>query len=585
LPRLLEIRAAMTGALTLAAVLTACTWVEPPTESHASQSQWRALSRQLASPWPRIQRRDGSLPDVLRGGRNARYGNGIAGLGLLQAGLRGHDRRMVRAGLRAVSVQTRRLRDPAGLQEFRVWAVAEAYSLARNRLGHWPSARRASRHWARWLRHARIWWLRMPGYENKVLVEAVATLELLRTGLHSRIKGAALGRARGTAWKLVLRLINRRIPAMVRRRWFLLSDPGPNPPAYHALSYAMYARAVRLLGPRASRRAHAVLRKLAWTTERMTAPSGDVAYWGRSQGMVWTLSSAAYGLAATARERGLSRAARRRYRAVADRLLTRLGSYGSGPRGEWIVPAIRQDPSARAALDHYAHAPEYTGLALVYLNWAVPLMPRRSTAGAIPADGPLRTVIGQGRARFAVVRQGDLWYAVRERGTGSFRYDFGLIAAKRRDAGTWRDILPLRPPSHSSTGPVLRLGKRHGHAVGTSMRVTPEGRVLIRGGFRSRHRWLRRGVQFVVEPTSCGPQLLLSARPGDRYNFTAFFRQGEHRSGTNYRAVGDQVVSFSEPLTSVRFTRSRPSPSDAHLTRARFSLRASTSGFVAFSMC
>jgi hypothetical protein len=301
--------------------------------------------------------------------------------------------------------------------------------------------------------------------------------------------------------------------------------------------------------------------------------------------MGWTLSSAAYGLAATARERGVSRAARRRYRAVADRLLSRLSAYGSGPQGEWIVPALRQDSSARRAVDHYAHAPEYTGLALVYLNWSIPLLPRRSTAGGIPGDQPLRAVLGQGRSRFAVIRQGDLWYAVRKRGGGDFRYDFGVIAAKRREAGTWHDILPLRPSATGSTGPVLRLGARHGLAVGTSIRVTPDGRVLIRGGFRFGRRLLRRHVRFVVQATSCGPQLLVSARAGDRYNFTAFFRRGERRSGTNYLAVADQVVAFSEPLTWVRSTRSRPSPSDAHLTRTRFSLRASKAGFVAFSMC
>jgi hypothetical protein len=249
------------------------------------------------------------------------------------------------------------------------------------------------------------------------------------------------------------------------------------------------------------------------------------------------------------------------------------------------VPALRQDFSARGAIDHYAHAPEYTGLALVYLNWAIPLLPRRSTAGQIPADRPLRAVIGQGRARFAVIRQGPLWYAVRERGTGGLRYDFGVIAAKRLDSGAWRDILPLRPPLPGSTGPVLRLGARRARAVGTSIGVTREGRVLIRGGFRSRRGWLRRGVRFIVEPAPCGPRLRVSARSGDRYNFTAFFRPGGHRRGTNYRAVGDQVAVFSEPLTSVRFARSRPSPSDAHLIRARFSVRTSKSAFVDFWTC
>ena len=588
---LLEIRGGRTASparlvkrgLALALVLGIWVCVEPPEEAHANRSQWRAISRQLASPWPKIQRRDGSLPDVLRGGRHARYGNGMAGLGLLQTGAREHNRRLLRTGLRAVSAETRRLDHFSGIQEFRIWAVAEAYSLVRARLDHWPFARRASRRWARWLRRVRIGRLRGRSYENKVLVEAVAVLELLRTRLHSKVKGAALGEGRKKLRRLVLRLINRRIPALTRRKGVLLSDPGPNPPAYHALSYAMYARAVRLLGPRASGRAHSTLRRLGWTAAHMTAPTGDLAYWGRSQAMSWTLSGAAYGLAAT--RRGVSRRAGRRNRAVADRLLSRLRAYGSGPRGEWIAPAIRQGASGRRALDHYAHAPEYTGLALVYLNWALPLLPRDSTAGAIPADSSMRAVLGQGRARFAVVRHRDLWYAVRERGTGGFRYDFGVIAAKRRDAGMWQDILPLRPFSHGSTGPVLRVGRKHARPVGTSMRVTRDGRVLMRGGFRSGHRWVRRRVRFAVEPTGCGPQVLVSARPGDRFNFTAFFRRGAIRRGPNYRAVGNRLVLFSAPLTSLEFTRSRPSPSDAHLTRGRFSFRVSGSRFLAFATC
>ncbi len=553
-----------------------------PAEAQASRGEWRALSRGLAAPWPRIQRSDGSLPDALRGGRGARYGNGIAGLALLQTGVREHNKRLIRAGLRAVSVQTRRIEDPAGAQEFRTWAVAEAYRIARGRLRHSRAARSTSERWAGWLRHTKIFWLRQPTYENKTLVDAVAFLELARTGLHSKVKDAALGDGRRQGWRLVLRLINRRVPAMLRRRGWLLSDPGPNPVAYHALSYAMYARAVRLLGPRASRGAHAVLRKLAWSTSRMTAPTGDVAYWGRSQAMGWTLSSAAYGLAVSAGQRG---APRRRYRAVADRLLGRLQSYGSGARGDWIVPALRQDRSARRAVDHYAHAPEYSGLALVYLNWAIPLLPRGSSAGAIPADRPFRAVIGQGAARFGVVRQGNLWHAVRERGTGSLRYDFGVIAAKRRDAGGWHDIAPLRPPGPGSTGPVLRRGRRGGLPAGSSMRVTRDGRVLIRGGFRTRRGWLRRGVGFVVEPGGCGPRLLVSARAGDRYDFTAFFRPGALGSGANYRSVGDQAVAFSEPVAGVRLARSRPSPSDARLTRGRFTVTASKPGPLTFAMC
>jgi hypothetical protein len=299
--------------------------------------------------------------------------------------------------------------------------------------------------------------------------------------------------------------------------------------------------------------------------------------------MSWTLSGAAYGLAAT---RGASRPARRRYLAVADRLLARLRTYGSGPRGQWIVPALRQDRGAIEAVDHYAHAPEYTGLALVYLNWAIPLLPRRaSTAGRIPADRPLRAVIGQGRGRFAVIRQGPLWYAVRERGTGNLRYDFGVVAAERLEGGRWRHTVPLRPRSTGSGGPVLRRGRTGGRPVGYAIRVARGGRVLIRGGFRGRRRWLRRGVGFAVAPSPCGPQLRVIARRGDRYSFTAFFRPGPLRTGPSFRSIGDQSALFSEPLAAVSTGGSRPSPFDAHLTRARFSVRASRRGPLSFAMC
>ena len=562
-----------------------CLIVEAP-EALASRGEWRAVSRQLAAPWPKIQRRNGSLPDALRERRWARYGNGMAGLGLLQTGIRERKRRLVRAGVRAVSAETRRVFDSLAIQEFRIWAVAEAYSLVGRRLGHWGSARAARRRWASWLRHQRIWWLRQPLYENKVLVEAVAVLELLRTGLRSRVPRAVLGSGRSEARRRAVRLINRRIPAVASRPGFVLSDPGPSPTAYHALSYAMYARAVRLLGRRASRRSRALLRRLGRTTSHMVAPTGDLAYWGRSQAEKWTLSAAAYGLAATAREPGSRRASDRRYHALADRLLRRLRAYGAGPRGEWIVPSIRQNRAlGRRSLDRYSHAPEYTGLALVYLNWAIPLLPRRSAVGRIAADRPMRAVIGHGRARFAVVRQRNLWFAVRERGTGGFRYDFGPIAAKRLESGVWRDIVPLRPAAHGSTGPVLRSGRRRGTPLGTSMRVTRTGRVLIRGGFRWRNRWLRRRVRFVVEPTDC-LSLLVSARAGDRYDFSAFLPSGRpHEVGPFYGRVGDRGAVFSEPLTSARLRRGYASASHARLTRGRFSIRARSSRFVGMGIC
>jgi hypothetical protein len=115
--------------------------------------------------------------------------------------------------------------------------------------------------------------------------------------------------------------------------------------------------------------------------------------------------------------------------------------------------------------------------------------------------------------------------------------------------------------------------------------VAAGGRVLIRGGFRGPGGWLRRGVGFAVGPTVCGPQLRVPARRGDRYSFTGFFRPGRRRSGRIFRTIGDQTVAFSEPLATVRVGNSRPSPFDAHLVRARFSVRASKRGPLSLVAC
>jgi hypothetical protein len=576
---------ASTHATALAAALCLFLALTVPADARAGRDQWRALSRGLAAPWPGIQAGDGSLPDALHASGQRRYGNGILGLGLLQTGLREHRADFVRAGLRAVTAETRRRHDTPNVQEFRIWSVAGAYSLVKRRLRDRRSGRLALRRWAPWLRRQRSFWLRRAGFQNKVLVEAVAALELLRTGLVSDLRGAILGGARRRTLTRVVRLVNRDIPRRVPRAGAVLSDPRGSPPAYHALSYAMYARAVGLLGRRASARARAVLGRLAETTSWMTAPNGDVAYWGRSQAEAWTLSGAAYALAATAARS--SAAAAQRYRSVSDRLLERLSQYGVGPRGEWIVPSVRQDLVAgRRSLDRYAHAPEYAGLTLVYLNWALPLLPRVSSSGGIPADRDMHAVVGRGRGRFAVVRQGPLWYAVRQRATGGLRYDFGPVAARRLEAGGWRDLVPLRPSGHGSAGPRLEVSGYGGLPVATSLVAGPGGRVLMQGGFQLWGDWVRLGVSFELEPAGCGLAMTFSARAGDVYRFTSFFPGVEAGTqGEGYARVGDRVVRFSEPLLTAGFGAGRPSVSDATLTMGAFSLRAPEDGPLRIVLC
>jgi hypothetical protein len=87
------------------------------------------------------------------------------------------------------------------------------------------SASASLRRWAHYLRLQRTNYLHREGWQNKYLVDAVAVLEMQRTGLRSRRRGTVLGSRRAFARHRVLRPINRVIPAMAAgRRGFVLSD-------------------------------------------------------------------------------------------------------------------------------------------------------------------------------------------------------------------------------------------------------------------------------------------------------------------------------------------------------------------------
>jgi len=546
----------------------------------ASRAARAEAALQLAAPWPRLQARDGHFRDYLKADRSSRYGDAVLGYGLLLTGVRNRDRRLARAGIRGVTAASRRLPHGSATRSFETWGVAAAYNVARARLRHWVSARRAMRRWAWWLRRQYPTWTQARHYyDNKQLVDAVAILELERTGLRSRIPGALIGGGRRAARARAVSLVNRAVPAMVSasvrrdpRSNPVLSDPPSNPVAYHSLSYAMYARALRLLGRRASWRARAVLRELGGTSWRLAAPDGDVAYWGRSMGQIWSLPGTAYGLAVTARERSSRQVSDRRYYALARRALRRLRDYGVGPRGEWTTLSLRKDfLPARASLDSYARATESAGLAIVYLNWAIPLLPPSLGPGETPAEGRGRATIGSGAGRFATVRFGGIWYAARQNGSGNLRYDFGPVAVKRLTPGGWRDVIPLRPVGGGSAGPVLVTPRgQRGVAMGTSMRSGPDGALLLSVTFVARGRTLRRLVRLEIRPIGCGVALTVSGRAGDRYEFSAFFPSG------SLTVAGNRVTGAGQAAATDRAARIRlgkqvyASASDARLRRARF---------------
>ena len=183
-----------------------------------------------------------------------------------------------------------------------------------------------------------------------------------------------------------------------------------------------------------------------------------------------------------------------------------------------------------------------------------------------------------------MVSRGDLWYAVRMR-PGSLRYDFGLVALKRRQAGVWRDIAPLRPYANGTGGPI-RLGDGQQRPVGERLSVDAAGTVFVTGGFASGSGWTRRGIVFRVAPAGCGVALTAPAVAGDRMEFSAFFRGDVTPVVEGARArAGGQEVAFNVPIESTIVERNYASVSDARVTRARFRVRTETAGELTMTTC
>jgi hypothetical protein len=474
---------------------------------------------------------------------------------LIEAGLREREPRLVRTGIRAISFATDPARRPSRPSVFEQLAVAAAYNVARDRLDDDPDFRRNRARWEAWLRRVRIVELQhVKRYYNHWLVDAVAVLELQRTGLRSPARKAVLGGDARRARRLAEELVNVRIPGLLPARGpAVLSDAPDNPLAYHGLSLGLYARAVHLLGARAAPAARRILQQGVWAAALMMAPNGSLAYIGRSQEEVWAPAGAAYAAAFTARLDDSRSAVAAVARTVAQRSLERLErAYPVGPGGVAIVPAI--GPGLRPgwrALDGYAGAPSMGGLALMMLNWTLELRPPERAPGRLPADYRLADIVSQGRGRMAVVRRGATWFAVKGSRSGSdryradLRYDAGLAYAMRRERGRWRELVPQRPRTEvagrASAGPVLQNGGP-GHFFGHDIDVGSGGTVRIAGEFRN---WVGslRLVELVYRPVRCGVALDFEALAGDTYRMSVFFSR-RPRLLRHGATDGRQTVSF-----------------------------------------
>jgi hypothetical protein len=584
----------------MAAVIVAAAAGAPPAHAQYEDpiakppptlERWRSLARDIAAPWPAIQRRSGMLPDYMDERYGSRYGDAMMGYGLVRTGLREGNRAMVRTGLRAVTFATRRPRVQSSFENF---AVAATYNLARAHAADYADFRRVRAAWESWMRRSRTTRLHLPiPFGNHWLIDALAVLELRRAGVRSGAGSAA-------SLRLARRLIDVRVPSRVSRGGALLSDPPDEPMAYHGLSIGFYARALQLLGRSASDRSRTTLRRMVATAAQLTAPDGDTAYWGRSLQHVWSPAATAYAAEAAALLPGTSRAERAADRALAERTLARVArEYPIGARGQWIVPSLAQDfAAARPSLEGYAGAPAMSGLALTMLNWTLDGTRSGRSGSRLPADRSLARGFSHGRARFAVVRRGRVWFAVkaahaeRPYARDDLRYAFGLVSAKLRGPGGWFDLVPQRPPLGGrppvTVGPVLlgRGGRAAGFPDGERLSIGRRGVVEVRGAYRTRGGRVVRRTAWRFSTVDCGVRLSFGARAGERLALTAFFRAGRPELSAKSASDGQQRVTVTPAPSSMSVARrTLASARDAHLHRLEIRVRASRAREVRVTFC
>jgi hypothetical protein len=576
----------------------------------ATADDTAALTRDIAAPWPALQRDDGSYYDYLKPYIGGRYSEAMLALSLLQVGLREGDDRLVSSGLRGVGFALahgeRQAADPSVFETF---ALATGYNVARGRLTGDPRFEALRATWEEWLRRVRPALLGRPrrAFFNKHLVEACAWLELWASGLRSTDPAAVLFDPTRSA-RTAIRFVNHDVPRLSSRsrgvvwgrRARLLADPAPSPLAYHALSLGLLARAVERLGPLASSAAHRTLAEAAWGTWGLMGPDGDVAYTGRSQDNVWALAYTAYGSTLAAPAAG---SASGDLQAVAERALTRLRRrHPLTPSGISIAPALSPgNAAAAAAMDVYVDAAAYAGLTLVALNWLVERGGITSpAAGGLAADRPGAGVLGAPGAKLGLLRAGDVWLAVRsatdER--GDLRSDFGLVALKRSTGADWEDVLRPRPRASdpAGAGPIRMEGTRRLGPIGRRLDANAR-RIRVTGTFadrsipaaaRSSGRRRRRGappsrprrrpaaprMALTVSPTACGARLSWPAPPGSRHELSVFVAPpfDVRSNGSRELSAGAQRVRTSGPATAT-VEPGYASARDAELARARVSFR------------
>lgn len=398
-------------------------------------------------------------------------------------------------------------------------------------------------------------------YGNLRLVDALAVLAITGSGIRSADPAARLANP-AAARAAARRVVNRWIPRVVdhgvrgrigalRVRGSLLSDPGLNTTAYHALSAFMLSEAIDQLGPEASRKALRVSRETLDTLAALVAPDGDMTYLGRGQGQTWVPALVAGAMANGAHDAAPLHPARAaRYLAVASAAVRRLATLHASPQGFRLVPGVR---STTAGIDGYAHTVAYNGLALFGLTVAQDALAATPDIpiGPLPAVRRL-AVTDPAMTGLGVVSNRRIWLAVHRKpmAVKDLRYDFGPLALKRRTAQGWIDMLAPRPMAATepnSGGPALM--HRGVPVLPRGYTVKAEGRtVTVTGGYRHADKWLR-GARFRWALTRTGVRMTVSdVRRGDRFRMLAYTPAGTGAWGPRKLLAAGARWRFDRPI-------------------------------------
>ena len=556
---MVRVPAGKTSSLFLAVAICACLFSaaasaapEPTTKDGTAIPLLREIPDLVLSRWRASQLASGSYQRASGTEVTFGYGNSAIAYAMLAEAARTQNDAYFESAMRAFGWLTTHRIAYQGV--FNRMFVAAGYNIANSRYRSRAEFKKVKSRWALMLRH--FGWIGKPiGDEyryNKNIVEAVETLELLKTHLRSKRRGAILY-DRADALARVTRLLGVVVPQRsapyttlvgLAEGWNRVvrvidfSDPPDNPPAYNALVSALYARAYSLLP---SRRRTALMRNTARSLVRgviaRTAPDGDVAFAGRSQEEAWAPASGIYAAWNSIRTGNkpdepvlLSYARRSVDRLLGEHVKSALpGGFILTPAQACCGPA--DNPPGQ---DNYFDIAGYSGLTAALLEWALADQPENwsSSTARIPTDNYSVYNFPVGRGRFLQHRGNRIYWMLRGQGDNAdARADSGLAVFKsKREDGSWADILPPRPFSgghhHPAdpASPCLAFGKdnakcaylelRDGVAAGTAYEFFAQwrdtsGRVRFAG-------------HATAQPTPTGLRLTWTSQPGQLFKVDHF---------------------------------------------------------------